>query len=149
MSIDCRLTLACDTPIEEVAKRALPDPESRPTGTPPLLSANLSAEQGFDVTVRAGRNGYVDASSDQGLWEWEPETYVSVAFRWNKFTDFDRLVVNMLTIVRRVLESGDEDAAFVLNGDILLLTRFDGVLVKHHRERWWAHYPGANEALPG
>ncbi|MEU4422995.1 SitI3 family protein [Actinoplanes sp. NPDC024001] len=149
MSLDWRLTLGGNTPVEQVAERALPDLDDRPTGTPPLLSSDLAAKLGFDLTVRAGRNGYVDASSDQGLLEWEPETYVSVAFHWDKSADLEWLVPNMLTIVRRVLRSGDEDAAFVFNGDVLLLTRFDGVLTKHRRETWWNHYPRANETLPG
>ncbi|GID26626.1 SitI3 family protein [Paractinoplanes brasiliensis] len=55
----------------------------------------------------------------------------------------------MLTVVRRVLDSGDEDAAFVFNGDNLLLARFGGVLTKHRREKWWEHYEGADQVLPG
>lgn len=44
---------------------------------------------------------------------------------------------------------GPEDAAFVFNGDVLLLTRFDGVLVKQRREKWWDHYETANQLIPG
>ncbi|MEV6298949.1 SitI3 family protein [Actinoplanes sp. NPDC051861] len=58
-------------------------------------------------------------------------------------------VASMIDVVRRVLDSGPEDAALTQNGDVLLLTRFDGVLVKHRREEWWNHYPTANTALPG
>jgi hypothetical protein len=78
------------------------------------------------------------------LWEWEPETYVSVAFRVSKEAAHEWAVVNLLTIVRRVLETGSEDAALVFNGDLLLLTRIDGVLAKHNRAGWWSSYPATN-----
>jgi hypothetical protein len=54
----------------------------------------------------------------------------------------------MLVVVRRVLENGPEDAALTLNDNVLLLTRFRGGLVKHHRGSWWNHYPGAKQQLP-
>jgi hypothetical protein len=66
----------------------------------------------------------------------------------DKFADFRWEVVNMLTVVRRVLDSGPEDCALILNGDVLLLARFDGVLVKHRRS-WWDSYPGADDVIPG
>ncbi|MBG0560109.1 SitI3 family protein [Actinoplanes aureus] len=149
MSLDCRLTLAGKTTLEHLAQRALPDLDERPTGDPLLLSADLHDRYGFDVDVYAGEHGYIDVVSDQGSWVWKPESYVSVSFDLDTSAGFGRLVTNMLTIVRRVLDTGTEDAAFIFNGDILLLTRFDGVLVKHRRDSWWNHYPGANEALPG
>jgi hypothetical protein len=62
----------------------------------------------------------------------------------DKEADVEWAVVNMLTVVWRALETGSEDAALVLNGDLLVLTRLDGVLVKHHRDGWWASYPAAN-----
>ena len=114
-----------------------------------MLSANLYEKYGFSVTVRSGRDGYVDGLADDGEWEWEPATYVAVAFHVDKFADFPELVANMLTVVRRVLETGDEDAALVFNGDVLLLTRFDGTLVKYRREKWWEHYPSADQLIPG
>lgn len=46
----------------------------------------------------------------------------------------------MLSAVRRVLESGTEDAALTLNGDTLLLHRLGGVVRKFNRVRWWAHH---------
>jgi len=149
MSIDYRLTLAGVTPVEVVAVRALPNPEDRPTGTGPMLSAGLSEKYGFAVTVHSGRNGYIDAVSDEGTWEWEPEEFVAVSFHADKFADFPWLVGNMLTVVRRILDTGPEDAAFVFIGDVLLLTRFDGVLVKQRREKWWDHYETANQLIPG
>jgi hypothetical protein len=142
MAIEYRLTLAGSTPVEQVAERALPDPAERPTGTA-RLSADLYDRYGFDVTIRAGQNGYYDAESDNGTWEWEPETYVAVTFRMEKNTDSDRAVRNMLTVVRCVLDSGDEDAALIFNGDVLLFTRFSEDLVMHRRDGWWTRYAGA------
>src|SRR5687767_6061253 len=126
MATEYRLILAGGTPVDQVAERALPEPDERPTGTPPLLAADLYQRYGFELTVRAARNGYFDAESDQGMWEWEPDTYVAVTFRMDKEADPDWPVVDMLTIVRRLLDTGSEDAALVLNGNWLLLTRFGG-----------------------
>jgi hypothetical protein len=51
----------------------------------------------------------------------------------------------MLVAVRRMLLTGREDAALVLNGNWLLLNRVDGVLVKHRRDTWWQTYAAAND----
>jgi len=147
MATHCRLTLAGTASPEQVAERALPDPDDRPTGTPQLLAADLYDRYGFEVTVRAGENSYYDAESDNGLWEWEPATYVAVTFRMEKNADSDRALVAMLLAVRRVLQSGPEDAALVLNGNWLLLTRRDGVVVKHRRDKWWNNYAATNELI--
>ena len=149
MALEYRLTLSSETPVDQVAQRAFPDPAERPKGTPPLLSADLYDRFGFEVSMRAGRNGYVDVESDDGSWEWEPDAYVSATFRMDKFADESWTVTNMLTIVRRVLDTGPEDAAFVFNGDILLFTRFGGVVRKHRRETWWSGEPTAGGLIPG
>lgn len=147
MATEYRLTLAGNTPVEQVAQRALPDPEDRPTGIPPLLAADLYDRYGFEVTVRAAANGYFDAESDNGMWEWEPAAYVAVTFRMEQNADSDRALVNMLLTVRRVLRTGPEDAALVLNGNWLLLTRLGGVLVRHRRDKWWDTYAAANDLI--
>ncbi len=147
MALEYRLTLAGTTPVDEVAARALPNLEERPTGTPPLLSKALFDRYGFLLTIHAGSDAYFDAMSDDGPWEWEPEAYVAVGFRMDKFADFRWEVRNMLTIVRRVLDTGTENAALVFNGDVLLLARFDGVLTKHRRS-WWDSYPDADQVIP-
>ncbi|MDY7088627.1 MAG: SitI3 family protein, partial [Actinomycetota bacterium] len=105
--------------------------DERPIGVPPLLTADLNERQGFVLSVRAGRSRYVSAQGDQGWWEWEPSPYISAGFRLDKWADdFGWQIRNMLTIVRRVLDTGNEDAAFFFNGDELLLTRLGGVLTK-------------------
>jgi hypothetical protein len=146
MATEYQLTLAGSTPAE-VAARALPEPD-RPTGTPQLLAADLYERYGFELTIISGRNGYFDAESDNGMWEWEPAAYVVVTFRMEKSAESDRAVGAMLLIVRRVLHTGPEDAALVLNGNWLLLTRLEGVLVKH-RESWWKSYPAADDLIQG
>lgn len=147
MALEYGLTLAGDTPTVEVAARAFPDVSERPTGT--VLFAELKEKYGFDVTIVAERDGYLDLETDNGSWEWEPESDVRVDFRLDKFADLRWVVTNMLTVVRRVLDTGTEDAAFDFNGDILLLARCKGELTKHRRERWWDYYPSANELFPG
>lgn len=149
MATEYRLTLAGDPPVVEVAERALPEPDDRPAGTPQLLSVDLYEHYGFEVVFRAGRNGYLDAESDTGLWVWEPETFVSVRYRMEKNADSDRATVNMLLGVRRILHTGPEDAALVLDGNYLLLTRVGGHLVKHRRDTWWQHYAAGNDLIPG
>jgi hypothetical protein len=52
-------------------------------------------------------------------------------------------------VVRRVLNTGSEDAVLAQNGNHLVFTRFAGVLVKHRRDAWWKHYPGADDLIPG
>jgi hypothetical protein len=148
MALEYRLTLAGDMPAEKVAGRVLPVAAESPAETAPVLHASLRESHGFTVAIRAGKNAYVSAESDGDLWEWEPATYVSVAFRVSKDADHEWAVVNMLAMVWRALDTGSEDAALVFNGDLLLLTRLDGVLVKHNRAGWWASYPATNAVFP-
>ncbi len=147
MAIEYDLTLAGVSPVGQVAERALPDLDERPTGIPPLLAADLDGKYGFDITVTAARNAYIAVESDNGLWEWEPEDHVSLTFRLDKEADREWAVTNVLTVVRRVLKSGPEDAAFVVNSDVLLFTRLGGELVKHNRERWWSYHPAADQLI--
>src|SRR4051794_24005903 len=149
MALEYRLTLAGATPVEQVAQRAFPDPADRLQGTPPLLSADFYDRLGFEVSLRAARNGYVDVESDDGSWEWEPGAYVSATFRLDKSAEESWTIRNMLTIVRRLLDTGPEDAAFVFNGDILLFTRFGGVVRKHRRQSWWTGDTEADRLIPG
>lgn len=147
MSIDYRLTLAGSTPVEVVAARAFAEAGERPTGTAGRLSAALYERYGFAVTVHAGKDGYLDAMSDAGPWEWEPEHYVAIIFSLDKAADREWAVTNVGTVVHRILDTGAEDAALDLNGDILLLVRIDGAVVKHHRDAWWSHHPAADQLL--
>lgn len=149
MAIDYDLTLAGAPSVEQLAARALPDRDERPTGVAPFLTVDLDEKYGFDVTVTTGSDAYINVEADAGVWTWEPRTFALVSFGVDKFAEEDRVVTNMITVVRRVLDSGPEDAVLVLNSDVLLLARLDGKLVKHNREQWWDHYEAANHLIPG
>ncbi|MEW2383671.1 SitI3 family protein [Micromonospora sp. NPDC047707] len=148
MSIGYRLTLAGDIPLRHVADLAAPDATETPTPAGhQLLSSDLYEERGYLVTISSGRNGYYDAEDDDDAhWEWEPEVYVDIGFDMRTDDMADKGVPNMVTTVARVLADRPEDAALVLNGNCLLLTRVDGTLRKH-RPQWWAHY-GVDDPLP-
>jgi hypothetical protein len=46
----------------------------------------------------------------------------------------DRAVSAMMLIVRRLLQTGPEGAALVLNSNWLLMSRYGGVVVKDRRD---------------
>jgi hypothetical protein len=148
MSIGYRLTLAGDFPLRHVAEIAAPDAAETPTPAGnQLLSADLYDERGYLVSISSGHNGYYDAEDDDGAyWEWEPEEYVDVSFDMRTDDMVDKGVPNMVTTVARLLAERPEDAALVLNGNWLLLTRVGGTLRKH-RPQWWAHY-GVDDLIP-
>ncbi|MEV2240410.1 SitI3 family protein [Micromonospora sp. NPDC049891] len=149
MSIDYRLTLAGDVPLDRVAARAFPEPADAAAFEPyeSILVADLWDRRGFGVTVHAGREGYVDGLADDARWEWEPDPYTTLSFDMDKNAPDDRGIDNLMAAVSRVLRSGAEDAALVLNGEVVVLTRFGGELRKHNRQRWWSHYPGAEASI--
>ncbi|MDG4807185.1 SitI3 family protein [Micromonospora sp. WMMD1120] len=142
MGIEYRLTLAGDIPLEDLAPLVAPHgvEESTQPGYPRLLSADLREELGYTVTIYAGSNGYFDAEDDDGTqWEWEPDAYASVAFDLRKNDPPEGAVPSMVSAVARVLAGRPEDAALVLNGNWLLLTRVAGEL-REHRSSWWDTY---------
>lgn len=149
MALEYRVTFLSDTPVDLVAAHAFPERDDRPTGAPPILRATHFEKYGFQVVVRSGEHGTLDAMSDDGDWEWEPDPYVAVGFRLDKFADRQWVITNMMTVVRRLLLAGSEDAAFLFNNDVLLFTRFKGELVKHNRERWWAFHEASDQLIPG
>jgi hypothetical protein len=152
MGVEYRLTLAGDIPAEQVAECAVPDPAERPQPWEGrLLAADLYEQRGFGLSVRAGRGGscYEARDDDGARWEWEPDAYVDVTFSMGKDDRVEESTTNMLTIVARVLEGRSEDAALLLNGGVLLLTRVGGVLRKHNRATWWDHYGFVNDIVPG
>ena len=151
--MEYRLTLAGDIPVDHVVECAVPDLTQwpKPTEFGGMLSADLHEPYGFELSVAPGRDGYYDAQDDDGSrWEWEPAAYVDVDFRMRADDLVDKGIPHMLTVVAaRVLDCRQEDAALVQNGSLLLATRVDGVLRKHHRSRWWDHYGFVNDILPG
>ncbi|MEE6262289.1 SitI3 family protein [Plantactinospora sonchi] len=150
MAVEYRLTLAGDIPLEEVASLAAPEAIETPAspGRSRVLTADLYERNGYAISVYGGRHGYYDAERDDGShWEWEPEAYVNVGFRMGKDEPRDDATPNMVATVARILAARKEDAAFVLNGNWLLLTRVDGALRKH-RPTWWHNY-GVDELVAG
>jgi hypothetical protein len=81
------------------------------------------------------------------MWSWEPPDYISLTFRLDKFADRTPTIINMLTVIRRVLDTGTEDAALTQNGDILLQTRTANTLTKH-RHSWWTAHSEATHQFP-
>jgi hypothetical protein len=149
MATEYRLTLSGETPVNQVAERAFPQASERPVGLAPQLSADHKAKYGFDVTILAGRDGYLDLETDDGSWEWEPKSYVKVSFRLDNSADARWAVTNLLTVVRRMLDTGQEDATFDFNGDMLLFSRRGGVVTKHRRDTWWERYSSGSQLIPG
>ncbi|MEU4645264.1 SitI3 family protein [Micromonospora sp. NPDC023814] len=142
MGIEYRLTLAGDIPLEQVASVVAPEgvEESALPGYPRLLSGGLDEELGYTITVSGGSHGYFDAENDDGTqWEWEPDAYVNVVFHMRKNDQPEAAIPNMVSAVSRVLATQMEDAALVLNGNWLLLTRVAGT-VRKHRPSWWDNY---------
>ncbi|WP_434739295.1 SitI3 family protein [Micromonospora sp. SH-82] len=149
MAIEYRLTLAGDIPLAHVAALISPTgvEESNLPGYPRLLSANLQATSGCTVSIHGGSNGYFDAESDDhSPWEWEPDQYVNITFHMPKDDPTGQSTPAMVEAVARILTHQPEDAALVLNGNWLLLTRVAGTPHKHRRS-WWANYD-LDEAFP-
>ena len=142
MAVEYRLTLAGNIPLEQVAELTAPDgvEESTQPGYPRLLGADLAHTSGYSLSIYAGSNGYFDAEDDDGSqWEWEPATYVNIVFHMPKDDSLRAATPNMVAAVARVLAGRPEDAALVLNGSWLLLTRVAGTLRKH-RPAWWDNH---------
>ncbi|BCJ41080.1 hypothetical protein GCM10010168_46220 [Actinoplanes ianthinogenes] len=137
MAIEYRLIVATRNPVEDLANRAFPDPDEHMSGTPPLLLTDLNEKYGFGVTAYAGRDGYLEAEADNGMWEWKPSAFVRFTFHMNKKASLGPSLRAMVGVVERVLDSGAEDVSLDLNGNWLLLTRIDGVVTKHKQADWW------------
>ncbi|MGW0436771.1 SitI3 family protein [Micromonospora sp. NPDC003197] len=139
MSIDYRLTLAGNIPLEQVAELAAPTAvEASTLSGARMLSADLSDSLGYAVSITSGSSGYYDAEDDGGdLWVWEPASYVDVNFHMRKDTLAEKGTLNMITAVGRILAGRSEDAALVLNGNWLMLTRVGGELRKHNTADWF------------
>ncbi|WP_051799071.1 SitI3 family protein [Catenuloplanes japonicus] len=162
MGIEYRLSLAGRRSSAAVAARAMPElaPGLSSAGSSSaglssaglvgadLLSVDLYRSHGFCLTIVSRDRGLVDLGPDG----WELGAHTTVSFDMEKNVEFDRSAQSlrtMLTVVGRVLETGAEDAALVLNGDVVLLTRVAGTLVKYRRADWWDHYSGLHAVIRG
>ncbi|WP_436528839.1 SitI3 family protein [Actinoplanes sp. HUAS TT8] len=140
MALEYRLHVANPASVREVAARAFPEPDERPVGTPPLLTADLNEKYGFGVTLYAGQDGYIEADSGDGIWEWEPADFVRITFHMRKDGELFSPLAAMIAAVKRVLDSGSEDVSLDFNGNWLILTRIDGVVTRHRQADWWDIY---------
>ncbi|MER7471243.1 SitI3 family protein [Micromonospora sp. NPDC000018] len=142
MTVEFRLILAGDPPVDEIAALTATDPREKPQPTSDrrLFTARLYDQRGYAITVRSGTHGYYEADTDgDSRWEWEPETYVNITFSMRADDLVDKGIPNMVMAVARVLAGRDEDAALIQDGNHLLLTRTNGV-IHTHRTSWWNHY---------
>ncbi|MEV0393829.1 SitI3 family protein [Polymorphospora rubra] len=150
MGIEYRLTLAGELPLERVAELAAPEATELPAqaGYPRAFGADLNDRLGYSITIIAGTGGYYDAQIDDDTsWVWEPAAYVDVDFDIAKDAPGHEGKRNMMVAVDRLLAGLTEDAALVLNGNWLLLTRLGGQVVRHNPDEWYDEaYDGI---LPG
>ena len=150
MAIEYSLTLAGATPAEEVAQRALPGATFSPYGATIGTDADILQQLGFDLTITGGTDGYVEARGNDGTWVWDPNPAAVATFRLASDPDRgDMALHNVLEAATRILATGPEDAALVVNWDDLLLVRLGGTVVKHHRAAWWDHHRWPNQVIPG
>lgn len=150
MAMSFMLTLAGTTSVDELIARAFPDPATRPEFGPAgeAFSADLRREAGFSVSVMEGTDGYVDATVLGAAWLWEPPTYTSLQFRWAPGADPKRATRAMVAIVKRVLDSGEEDAAFVSDTEALLLRRDENGTVRFSEDDFWREAGAAADEAP-
>jgi hypothetical protein len=131
MAIEYRLILEGEIPPEAMARGAFPEPSDLPA--PEVAGRNtiwdLWDRFGFIMQTRISEDGDFSGESDGAVFFWRPARYTVLYFRLDKFSDFNP-TENVKTIVSRVLESGDEDAAVLQNGDIIVL-RLAGKLTKY------------------
>ena len=87
-----------------------------------VWTADLRRDRGFILTLRRAKDGYFESDD----WTLEPDKYLHVGFRADKAADPQVRDRNLLDMVERALATGDEDMAFIENGDVLVLERTGG-----------------------
>ncbi len=93
---------------------------------------DVSADAPFGVSLRRGKRGYFES----GAWTLEPDTYLQVGFRVDKEADPRNVARSLVDVVERALAGGEEDIAFIQNGDVLVLERVGGE-VRRLRVGFW------------
>ena len=87
-----------------------------------VWTADLRRERGFILILRSARHGYFES----GDWRLEPDRYLYVGFRADKAADPQMRDRTLFATVERALGTGDEDMAFIQNGEVLVLERTGG-----------------------
>lgn len=99
-----------------------------------VWTADLRRERGFILILRSARRGYFESDD----WTLEPDRYLHVGFRADKAADPQMRDRNLLGTVERALATGDEDMAFIQNGEVLVLERTGGE-VRRLPVGFWNH----------
>jgi hypothetical protein len=150
MSVDYQLTIAGTTDYHAVSQRAFPDLLSRlvevRTEYREGQDGDFYADLGVGVAVSKYDKREVEADSGTGPWTWSPVGCVGIIFDIDK-AQLELAALSSAQAVARVLGTGQEDVAFVLNAGILLLTRIDGEVRKYHRDDWWTVYQGLDALI--
>ena|SRR5690349_11071778 len=89
-----------------------------------VWTADLRRDRGFILTLRRAKDGYFESDD----WTLEPDKYLHVGFRADKAAPPQVRDRNLLDLVERALATGDEDMAFIENGEVLVLERAGGEL---------------------
>jgi hypothetical protein len=138
MAIEYSLILDGEVPPAAIASRAFPEPSDLPPAQMNGLNTawDFWNRFGFIMQTRTSEDGYFEGENDGALFSWEPQRYTVLYFRLDKFSDLARTTDVVQTIVSRVLGSGQEDAAVVHNGQIIL-RRQNGELTKFGEGNAW------------
>jgi hypothetical protein len=139
MATECSLILAGNSPIDAFLSRLFPSGASQPdfhvSGR--VWIADLHERMGFELRLLQGAQGYFGAEAGEEYWTWELNNYLNLGFRFDKFFPRDVSLRHMLQMVARILETGDEDAAMIQNGNELLLFRKAGKLTRFRAQGFW------------
>ena len=139
MALECSLIVSGSLSPRDLVDRAFPDQAARPDFeiSGPVWSADLRERLGFVLRLRQGEQGYFEAESGDEVWTWEPDRYLNLGFAFDKEADRGASRREMLAIVARVLATGGENAALILNGDTVLLRREGGELTRLPAGGFW------------
>jgi hypothetical protein len=141
MALEYRLVIVGEVPLDSILNRAFRSAANRPAvevAGDVWIAKDVFTRLGFDLRWRHGTRGYFEAHPDGSVWIWEPPKYTGVAFRLDKFFDWETAVANMRRIVSNLLASGPEDMALIFNGDQLLVLRERGQVKRFGPAREWA-----------
>ncbi|GIE77899.1 hypothetical protein Aph02nite_38490 [Actinoplanes philippinensis] len=149
MALEYKIALIGASSEAEIAERGFPDPTDQLTEVPPLLSADFKERYGFHVTILARDEAYIEVECNEGTWSQQIQGHVSLTFRMDGSADPQWYIANLIAVVRRLLETGNEDFLLILDHDTLLLARLAETLTKHDRVGWWDHFPAADAMIAG
>ena len=122
MAIEYALVVLGHTSPEDMASR-LGLPRRAFAISKGVWTADLRRQRGFILYLRSAKDGYFECDE----WRLEPDRYLYIGFRADKAADPQLRDRNLLETVECALATGDEDIAFIQNGEILVLERTGGI----------------------